>query len=90
MALILNVILLAVMSGLEILGGSTCLSLQDLVDGHFGGTSPTWAFIGTGIPAVGCIGPDLGEIQEMSVSFGGKGRDLIESHLALAIPMIFL
>jgi hypothetical protein len=26
------------------------MSLQDLVDGHFGGTSPTWAFIGVGIP----------------------------------------
>ena len=66
------------------------MSLQDLVGGRFGGTSPTWAFIGVGNPLDGCHGPDLGEIQEMNVAFGGKGRDLGGPHLALTIPMICL
>jgi hypothetical protein len=64
--------------------------LQDLVDGYFGGTSPAWAFIGVGIPLVGCHGPNLGAVHEMNISFGGKGRDLGGPHLALASPMIFL
>ena len=90
MDLILNVILLAMMVRLEILGGHTCLSLQDLIDGHFGGTSPAWAFIATGSPPVGCHGPDLGEILETNIAFVGKGRDLGGPHLALASPTIFL
>jgi hypothetical protein len=56
----------------------TRLSLQDLVGGHFGGTSPTWAFIGARSPLVGCHGPDLGAVQERNIAFGGKGRDQLE------------
>jgi hypothetical protein len=90
MDLILNVILLSMMLWIYILGGRTCMSWYDLVDGNFGGISPTWALIREGIPPVGCHGLDLAEVHEMNVSFGGKGRDLGGSHLALAIQTIFL
>jgi hypothetical protein len=89
-ALILNVILLSMILSLEILEGRTFLSLQDLIGGHFGGTNPAWDFIGAGSPLVGCHGPNLGAVEEINISFGGKARDLGGCHLALASPMIFL
>jgi hypothetical protein len=89
MDLILKVILLVVIISLDILGEHTCMSLQDLVGGSFGGTNPPWAFIRAGSPSVGFHGPDLGEIQKMNVSFGGKGRDLQGPHISLTIPAIF-
>jgi hypothetical protein len=90
MALILNVILLAMMLLLEILGGRTFMSLHDLVSGGFGGISPACAFIGAGIPPVGCHSLDLGVVQERNISFGGKGRNLGGSYLALPSPTICL
>jgi hypothetical protein len=51
------------------------MSLQDLVDGRFGGTSPDWALIGAGSPQVGCHEPEIGSSQSLKISFGGKIRD---------------
>ena len=72
------------------LEGTLICLCKTLFDGQFGGTSPSWAFIGVGSPQVECHDPHFGSSHMMDVSFGGKRWHLGGWHPTFSSPTTFL